>query len=342
MVFGGSRHALYDLNTQHVFQTRFHRPPSQLFYYPPYALIPFLAVAKLPILWAFSLWTGLSLILVVFSVRILSSQAGMTYGNWPMLLSIAFMPVATCLAHGQLSLLVLTAYVFTYQLWQKGRLFLGGIVLAFAALKPQLVIGFVLVLLLRRKWRELGGFSIGSALLLLISILITGIPSLLAYPKFVQHSEGGIGSEPANMANWRGFLSLFGTDHITWIFGISIVTVLYAAWAWRSLDRGFSAAILATMLVSYHFNPPDLSLSLLPFFLAAKARILPPSRIPFCAFFALFAPMGLGVVAAPYAWLAILLAVALYWIGRSTRRQPSAPARNRFLPLRSLNTDLRR
>ncbi len=185
-------------------------------------------------------------------------------------------------------------------------------------MKFQLVIGFVLVLLLKRKWRELGGFAIGSAILLALSILITGIPSLMAYPRFLQHSEGGIGSEPGNMANWRGLLSLFGPDHIAWLLVLSILTVFYAAWAWRSLDRGFSAAVLATMLVSSHFNPQDLSLSLLPFFLAAKAGILPPSRIPLCAFFVLFAPMGLAAVGVSYAWLAILLAAALGWIGRTT------------------------
>jgi hypothetical protein len=323
MVFGGSGHALYDLSAQHAFQARFHRPPSQLFYYPPYALIPFLGVAKLPILWAFSLWTALSLILVLLCVKILSNQTGIAYGNWPMLLSIAFFPVALALAHGQLSLLVLAAYVLTYRLWQKGRLFLGGAVLALAALKFQLVIGFVLVLLLKRKWRELGGFATVSAALLALSLLITGIPSLIAYPGFVLHSEGGVGSEPGNMANWRGLLSLFrplfGPDHIAWmILVLSILTVFYAAWAWRSLDRGFSAAVLATMLVSYHLNPQDLSLSLLPFFLAVKAGILPQSRIPLCAFSVLFAPIGLGAVGASYAWLAILLAAALVWIGRAT------------------------
>jgi hypothetical protein len=320
MVIGGSRHSLYDLSAQHAFQARFHRPPSQLFYYPPYALIPFLEVAKLPILWAFSLWTALSLLLVVPSVRILASQTGIAYGNWPLLLSIAFMPVALNLAHGQLSILVLAAYVFTHRLWQKGRLFLGGVVLVFAALKFQLVIGFVLVLLLKRKWRELAGFAIGSAILLALSILITGTPSLMAYPGFVQHSEGGIGSEPGNMANWRGLLSLFGPHHIAWLLVLSILTVLYAARAWRSLDRGFSAAVLATMLVSYHLNPQDLSLSLLPFFLTVKARILPPSRIPLCAFFVLFAPIGLAAVGASYAWLAVLLAAALGWIDRTSPR----------------------
>lgn len=316
MVLDGSRHALYDLGAQHAYQARFHRPPSQLFYYPPYVLIPFLGIAKLPILWAFSLWTALSLALVLLSVKILTNQAGIAYGNWPVLLAIAFMPIAVSLAHGQLSILVLTAYVFTYRLWQRGRLFLGGVVLALAALKFQLVIGFVLVLLLKRKWRELAGVAAGSAVLLALSILITGVPSLMAYPGFVHHSEGGIGSEPCNMANWRGIVSLFGPDHVSWVLVLSILTVLYAAWAWKNLDRGFSAAVLAAMLVSYHFNPQDLSLALLPFFLTAKAEILPRARIPHCAFFMLLAPMVLAAVDAPYAWLAILLAATLLWLGR--------------------------
>jgi hypothetical protein len=51
---------------------------------------------------------------------------------------------------------------------------------------------------------------------------------------------------------------------------LSLAVLLLAALAWKDLDTGFSAGILASMLVSYHFYPQDLSLILIPLFLAAK------------------------------------------------------------------------
>jgi hypothetical protein len=320
MVLDGSRHSLYDLSAQRVFQAQFHRPPTQLFYYPPIALIPFLCIAELPIELAFGLWTVASLAVVVWSVSVLARVAGVRYGNLPILLSLAFLPVSTNLAHGQVALLILGAYVLTYSLWRKERLFLGGFVLAIATLKFQLVIGFAAVLLLKRKWRELAGLSAGSALALAISVLITGVSSLRMYPAFVRHSEGGVGSEPSKMANLRGLLSLFGGEHTALLIGLSAVTILWAAYAWKDLDSGFSAAMLAAMLVSYHLNPQDLSLSLVPFFLASRAKILPSSKVPTAAFLILLAPMALAAVNAPYALLAILLAGALVWIGKDTMR----------------------
>ncbi|MBV8808092.1 MAG: DUF2029 domain-containing protein [Acidobacteriaceae bacterium] len=106
VVLGGARHALYDLPTQWVFQVQFHRPVALLFYYPPFVLIPFIFLAGLPIEVAFIIWTALSLALLVSSVQTLVRHAGLRYGNWPILLSLVFIPVASCLGQGQLSLLV--------------------------------------------------------------------------------------------------------------------------------------------------------------------------------------------------------------------------------------------
>jgi hypothetical protein len=319
MVLDGSRHSLYDLGVQRAFQARFHRPPQLLFYYPPYALIPFLCIAVLPIELAFSLWTAASLIVLVWSIQLLAKASGVRYGNMPVLLSLAFAPVAANLANGQVSLMIVGVYVLTYALWRDERRFLGGAVLAIATFKFQLVLGFVAVLMLKRKWRELAGFSSGCALLFVLSVLVAGISWLRVYPVFLRYNEVA-GSEPRAMANWRGLMSLAGGNHLWLLAGLSVVTILWAAYAWTNLDRGFSSAVLATMLVSYHFHPQDLSLLLVPFFLSRKDGVLPASKLPMVAFLLLLLPMALAAVNAPYALLAIVLAAALVWIGLPTRR----------------------
>jgi hypothetical protein len=324
MVLDGSRHALYDAGVQHVFQARFHRPPAMLFRNPPFALIPMLAIAWLPMLAAFAVWTAISFALLYLSLKVLEIETAAVFGNWPLLLSLAYVPVMASLLHGQFSLVILAAYVFAYAQWRKGRSFWGGAILSIATLKVQLVLGFVVVLLLKRKWKELGGFAVGCAALFGISVLIAGLQATLSYPAFLLHGEGNLANEFANMANWHGLLYLLHIDRPWLELVLSILTIAWAARAWKDLDRGFAAAMLAAMLVSYHFNPQDLALTLAPFYLCVKTGLLPRKRIPVVVLLALLVTMIMVVCYAPLSLLAIALAAALWWIGKDAPR-PDVP-----------------
>jgi glycosyl transferase family 87 len=206
------------------------------------------------------------------------------------------MPVASSLAHGQLSILVLAAYVWCYALWKDGRRFTGGMVLALAAFKIQLLAGFLIVLLLKRKWRELAGVSAGCLPLLVISEMIVGLPGLLKFPQFIAECEAARRVNVLKMANLRGLVTLVsgGGDHIWIVAVLSLAVLLLAALAWRDLDTGFSAGILASMLISYHFYPQDLSLLLIPLFIAAQR----------------WAPATLALVAVTLVVLPLALALA--------------------------------
>jgi hypothetical protein len=263
---------------------------------------------------AFSLWTAVSFALLFVSLKVLQDETKVFYGNWPILLSLAFAPVLAVFLHGQFSLVVVASYTVAYSLWRRGRLALGGAVLAIATIKFQLVIGFIAVLMLRRRGRELAGFACGSAVLLLISVWMVGVPSLLSYPAFVLHGDLPI-SELSHLANWRGFLSIVEMNHLAILIPLSIGTVLWAAWAWKDLDHGFSAATLASMLVSYHLAPQDISLALVPFYLCVKAGILPRHRLPAFVIPVIATTMAMVIVQVPLAFLAIPLATALFWIG---------------------------
>ena len=319
MVLDGSRHALYNFDAQRAFQERFGRDSYWPFLNPPFVLIPILAVAKLPMLAAFSIWTVVSLVLLLLSLKTLEVETEIYYGNWPILLSLAYSPVMACLIHGQFSLVVLASYVFTYSQWRKGRRFLGGAILSIATFKFQLVMGFVAVLLVKRKWRELGGFASGCTLLLALSVLITGTHALLAYPAFVLHTE--IQSELSHMASYRGFLSLLGLNRGWLIVVLSIISVIWAARAWKDLDRGFAAAMLAAMLLALHLTPEDLSLTIVPIYLCVNSAILPRARFPLFVFILLFVLAVWVETGAPAALLAIPLTAALVWLGFDALRR---------------------
>jgi hypothetical protein len=322
MVLDGSRHALYDLNTQHAFQALFHRPPDTLFRNPPIALLPILPLAKLPIVAAFAIWTAVSFALLFFSLKILQDETGISYGNWPVLLSLAFAPVLSNFLHGQFSLIIVAVYAATYALWRRGRLFLGGLVLAIATIKFQTVIGFVLILTIRRRGKELAGFFTGSAVMLAVSIWMVGPRALISYPYFVLHSDTPL-SELPHMANWQGLLAILGIGNPAWLIVLSLATVAYAASVWKDLDHGFAAAMLAAMLASFHLTPQDLSLCLVPFYLAIRTGALPKARVPAFTLCSILGTLAMVAMHAPLALLALPLSLAMYWIGSEPAYYPA-------------------
>jgi hypothetical protein len=326
MVWDGAGASLYDIHAQHAFQLKYGRPPNLFFNYPPFALLPFLPLALLPPLAAFIGWTICSVGLLTAAIKSLCYRTGLRYDNWPLLLSVAFMPVASSLGHGQLSILVLAAYAWCYALWSDGRRFTGGMVLAVAAFKIQLVGGFLVVLLLKRKWRELSGFGLACLPLLLISDLIVGLPGLLKFPRFLVECEAARQVNVMKMANLRGLVSLvFGAgEHIGTVIILSIAVLFLAALAWKDLDTGFSAGILASMLVSYHFYPQDLSVVLIPLFLAAKKWA--PSTVALVAVGAVVLPLASALTDGGYfvlltiPYFALLLAESWPALATSYRR----------------------
>jgi hypothetical protein len=314
MIVDGKGHNLYSFAMQHLYQLRYHRPPDTLFRYPPIALIPILPLTILPTVFAFAAWTAVCMGLLIVSIKVFERETGLAFGNWPVLLGLLFVPVLDCLLHGQYSILIVAFYALAYQKLRKGHSFWGGALLGLATLKFQLVLGFVPIFLIKRKWRELAGFSASTAVMVAISLAITGLQALHTYPNFALHAELPVNELP-HKANWQGLLSLIGQDGSIWVALLSVVTVIWAARAWTNLDRGFCAATLAAMLVSYHITPQDLSLAIVPFFVAVKAGILPRERVP------LIAAIGMGIllifmmVQIPMALFAIVIAAALVWVG---------------------------
>jgi hypothetical protein len=323
MVWEGHRTSLYDLATQYAFQARYGRPQDSIFCSPAFMLAPFLLLSLMPMWAAFLLWMITSVALLALVVRRLGISSG-EYGDWPWLLSMSFMPVVHCLSHGQLSILVLGAYASCYELWRRGKRFSGGLILAIAMVKFQLIAGFVAVLCLKKKWRELGGVATGSGIALLVSLAITGWHGLLRYPALLwaeEHSPGVL--PPERMASLRGLLAVI-TGHpnpLLLAAVLSVMVIFVAAWIWKEDDLavGFSAALIASLLAAYHVNQYDLTLLLLPAFLVMKA--LPSRSVVLLGLTAYGLPL-LFWVTGYFALFAIPLTLALAALALKNRGNP--------------------
>jgi hypothetical protein len=51
---------------------------------------------------------------------------------------------------------------------------------------------------------------------------------------------------------------------------ISLMALIWISRQWRTLEQGFAGTLVATVLVSYHLNPHDLVLLLIPLALALR------------------------------------------------------------------------
>jgi len=308
MVRQGLGRDLYDLRTQAEFQSRV--ASVHVFYnHPPFETLLFLPLTFFSYRVAYTLWTLISVGLLVGAALLIESRTRVSstifrYTRIPadfvlaFVLFLTFAPATTCLLLGQDSMLMLLIYTLVFVLLRSGAEFRAGCVLACGLFKFQLIVPFVLILLLRRKWSAVWGFGVAGSLLILASVAVSGIQILATYPRFLLFEskyQQIAGFAPEYMPNIRGALHLlvdgrlgplaFGT--LVALFSGLGVSLMAENWRDEQLGFSFSAAIFATLLASFHLYNYDLTLLLLPISVAcgelARRERLLSSPIPLSA-----------------------------------------------------------
>ena len=181
---------LYDLSTQFAIQQSLIQP-TNILGVNPYISPPYVAQAyslftytSLPI--AFILWTVLSLIFAFLAVYLCHSviQKSLPGGLnlWQLVIIVfSFFPFIEGLQVGQnntLTLLLVTSLlVFTLS----DHWFPAGIMAGLMIYKPQLVIGFLVIWIVWRKYKALGGFAITSFLWIGSFVIFNGIEPYKIY-----------------------------------------------------------------------------------------------------------------------------------------------------------------
>lgn len=292
----GRGHELYDLNTQFQLQSRLARVHT-FYSHPPFEAMGFVPFTFAGYRTAYALWTLLGMGLLIASAGLIDSSAHVSatlsqYLRFPadrglvIVLFATFSPVTTCLLIGQDSMPLLLVFSLVYWLLSRNREFAAGCVLACGLFKFQFVIPFALVLLCARCWRALRGFSLAGAILIGLSLAISGRDALSTYPRLLfQEKIFQTLGDLAYVPNIRGLLAMFFSHRASPIFMIavaafSVIVLWIAARNWRQdrLPLSFSCALFAALLASYHLYTYDLSLLLLPIaLLLTEVRGLRPS-----------------------------------------------------------------
>ena len=273
----GNAHRLYDADLETSTQQRLFANKGRTlpFLYPAFAVVPFAGLSLLPYRLAFLAFLFGNLICVFFSARLLVpplSESGISRG-WLFLLFLGFFPMSIALMQGQISCVLLLIFAGSYKLAQDGRLFLSGLCLSLALVKFQIVVPVALIYLAGRQFRLLYGFCSGAGVLAGASLLLTGTAGTRAYferlhgvssTMLTDHAAAQVryGMLPTGEPNLHGLIAwLAGPTTVALVLtaACSVGVILLALRA----DPAISA-LPAGLLVSYHLQPYELILVLLP------------------------------------------------------------------------------
>jgi Glycosyltransferase family 87 len=252
--------------------------------HPPFEAIPFLPLTHLTFLRAYCVWFLVNGLLLGISMYVIRPWIPATATEFPelfFLAPLAFFPVFYALMQGQDSILLLMLYCFAYAALGRGRDLQAGIWLGLGLFKFHLVLPFAFILLLRRRWRFIGGIALSGCAEIAVSLPLVGWRELLSYPRyawFINRLQAKAYILPANMPNLRGLIAGWTVSPATrsklelTLLVASIGLLVWAAKQWtawnlRSSNHwniGFSIAVVTTFLVGYHGYNQDLSIALLP------------------------------------------------------------------------------
>jgi len=270
---------LYDYDYQAQVQNAVVGPRANAlpFLYPSFAALPFVPLSLLRYRAAFFVWLGLNLGLLVLDAFLLRPWlpyfAERSWIALPAFYGCLF-GVSVALLQGQISFLLLVVYCGAWVLLRQKRPFLAGLLLSLGLMKFQIAIPVLVLFLLWKQWRVVSGFLAGAAALAVVSIALVGRTGVSVYFHAMSNmtrqtafhaaaAKVHYGMFPVDMPNLHGLT--FGLTHgASWGLALNIalccIVMVFAARQKASL----SIALPAAMLVSYHMQPHDLTLLLLP------------------------------------------------------------------------------
>lgn len=318
MVRIGLGHELYDLRAEWRVQQEFApwvsiRQAALPYMHAPFEALLFVPLTLLSYGAAFALWDGLNLLILLTLPYLLRPHLPLLRHLSPLimlLIALACFPIFFVLLQGQDTILLLLFYSLTYVSLKRGAEGFAGFCLACGLFRFHLILPFMVVLVLTKKFRAFAAFSVTGLVLALLSAWVVGWRALLHYPGYIwwleQHKSQVI-LTPSDTTNIRGLLdTLLGNwvpAHLLLaiVILLSLLALYLALRVWRSVeaepenfDLAFSVTLIATVLVGYHSFIYDLTVLLIPAVVTLGVLLRSPSVsrwwrsgliIPLAAFF---------------------------------------------------------
>jgi hypothetical protein len=279
---------------------------------------PLFAWLFTPLTWlsppvGFALWTTINLLATYHLARRVSQLLGTTTPAWVALFLLGWVPLMISLLVGQPMILLACAVAELYLCLRAGQDLRAGLWLSLLLFKPQYGLLLGCLLLFKGRWRAVGGAAIGAAAMVAGSVLVAGLPTLLAYPNALTEistfRDVGIHHAPDVMINWRALVMKYLPDvapsvGVTLSVGLGALTALALVPAWRgpwaptdpSFARRMALVLVATTLANYHSHYHGAVLLVVP--LAAVLADRQAGHLTRLTILAgIFVPAGMFIVA---------------------------------------------
>lgn len=285
---------LYDAHTQYIIQQEFVKAIAAgrgllPFNHPPYEALLFVPFTYLSYLKAYAVWAVLNLLIFLATLRLLRPYfpllRRLTWGRG-LILAAGFFPTFAALFEGQDSMLVLLLYALAFIDSKRQHPLRAGAWLALALFKFQLVLPFIAIALLTRRWKLVSGFAITASLLVLANIALVGWRGALQYVTFVKRLEqtkAGGAIVPVSMPNLHGLVdavmrssfSPVASFAVSFVLSLAVLFLVASAISAHSSgfqhdDLCFSLSVIAAVLLSYHCFAYDWTPLLLPAFVSLE------------------------------------------------------------------------
>jgi alpha-1,2-mannosyltransferase len=261
--YGWSR--LYDPTLIGPIEAANHLDGFAPFQHPPpdaWLAVPFLL---LPLRWAGLIWQALVLAALIAAALLVSPR-----GRWDralILLSVAgFQPVLFALGYGTMSPVVFLLLIGTLRAMEGGSPALAGVFLGLTALKPQLTLLTIPVLLAAGYWKTALTAVGVMAALAAASVAVIGVSGTRDYVTFLVSPETLLHPVPWTVKGLVGS----GTPSFIATALVIVAVVAVAIRLRPRPDVALSLGILASLFVAQHLNVGDFVLWLLPIWLAFR------------------------------------------------------------------------
>lgn len=167
--------------------------------------VPFQFLAMLGPKLAFTIWSLLNLLVLVFYIPFFTKD--LTRNRIPpklLALLICAYPVFLNTFWGQINIWLLVCMGEFIRNTRHKKPFVGGLWLAGMIAKPQTLILLIPALLVKRAWKELAGFTTGALTILAFSLYLVGVQGLKELlDVWLGFASGLPTNAPEHMVNWR-------------------------------------------------------------------------------------------------------------------------------------------
>jgi Glycosyltransferase family 87 len=226
--------------------------------YAPFVGILFRPFARLPFFGAYLLWLSISICLYIAGLTMMTGRflAGAPLRRSLIFcLALSFFPFCWLLLTGQISVIGFFALALAFREEGRNRPIRSGLTLSLCLYKPTLLVLFLPMLLITRRYKTLTGFAAGGIVLAIFATVVQGPGIWPSYIHLLLSFGSGAAQPHSFKIHWKytdlpSFLSLiFGGPSVP---GYSVMLVLASSVArslWRAWRKAAGAGGPASTLV---------------------------------------------------------------------------------------------